>query len=495
MMLRTLPSFRMAGPAVLLVVLSACQSPQAHDSSSGPLVGSLTRGPAVAQLVDAKGEVKGRAVLTESPGGLDIAISVSGLQPGLHGFHIHEKGVCGPGPDAATGKTVAFGAAGGHFDPGQSRNHGRPGQRLQEAHAGELPNIEVGADGNGSLRYLNPNVSLSREPSSVFGRSLVVHDQPDDYVTDPAGGSGPSLLCGVIRADRPSSSISGRTTIEGAAVYPEGIAVDTRTGNAYVGSTRDGSIWRLRRGADKAELLQAGGAVGRQGAFGMKVDAAGRLWVAGGPQGNVAVLDVATGISVANLDAPKGAHVFLNDLVIAPDNRVYVTDSFRPMLYRAPLALDGGTALEPWLDLSATPIKYQANQINLNGIVASPDGRWLMAVQLVTGQLWRIGLADGTVTEVAVQGGDLRHGDGLALRAANELYVVRNQDNEVARLELSSDWSQGRVTRRWNEPDFNFPTTAAMGPSGLMVVNAQLNKMKQPPPLLPFDVVTLNVAP
>ncbi len=278
-------------------------------------------------------------------------------------------------------------------------------------------------------------------------------------------------------------------------MYPEGIAVDTRTETAYVGSTRDGSIWRLPSGADKAELLQAGGAAGRQAAFGMKVDPAGRLWVAGGPQGNVAVLDVATGMTVANLQAPKGSHTFLNDLVIAPDNRVYVTDSFRPMLYRARLALDGGTSLEPWLDLSGTSIRYQPNQINLNGIVASPDGRWLMAIQLVTGQLWRIGLADGMVTEVAVQGGDLRRGDGLALRAGNELYVVRNQDNEVARLDLNSDWSSARVTRRWNEPEFNFPTTAAVGRSGLMVVNAQLDKMKQPPPLLPFDVVTLDVAP
>ena len=126
-----------------------------------------------------------------------------------------QTGVCAPGPDPATGETVAFGAAGGHFDPGQSRNHGRPGEPINHAHAGELPNITVGADGRGSLRYLNPNVTLSPAPHSAFGRSLVVHERADDFVSDPAGNSGGRLLCGVIESEQPGPVI-GRAVIDSA---------------------------------------------------------------------------------------------------------------------------------------------------------------------------------------------------------------------------------------------------------------------------------------
>lgn len=481
-----------AGAAICLAVLAGCSSAPMPPPPGTPATGGASRSPAVATLLTPSGQPAGRAELTETPAGVEIAIVVEGLTPGQHGFHIHANGACAPGVDPATGQTVAFGAAGGHFDPGQSRNHGRPGQPTNHAHAGELPNIPVGADGKGSLRYLNPNVTLERAPHSIFGRALVVHANPDDYTSDPAGNSGPRVLCGLIGSAQPGAVVS-RTTLSGANVYPEGIAVDARTGDAYVGSTSDGSIWRMAPGADQATLFQAGGAQGRQAAFGMKVDPAGRLWVAGGPQGNVSVIDLASGMTVANLKTPAVTHTFLNDLALAPDGHVYVTDSFRPVLFRARLVLDAPPVLEPWLDLSTTAIRYRPNEFNLNGIVASPNGKWLIAIQLITGQLWRIDVANKTVLQVRLDGGDLRHGDGLVLRGAGELYVVRNQDNEIVQLQLTEDWSQARLVQRIVDPTLKYPTTAAFSQRGLMVVNAQLDKLKQPPPTLPFDVVTIGL--
>jgi Cu-Zn family superoxide dismutase len=335
-------------------------------------------------------------------------------------------------------------------------------------------------------------VTLSRHPDSVFGRALVVHERADDYATDPAGNSGGRVLCGVIGAAQPGP-VTRRAIIEGANAYPEGIAIDARNGTAYVGSTSEGHIWRIAPGVDTAEMFQMGGAMGRQAAFGMKVDAAGRLWVAGGPQGNVAVIDLVSGMTVGNFKSPPDMHTFLNDLVLAPDGHVYVTDSFRPVLFRARQAPGGSATLEPWLDLSSTTIRYQPNQINLNGIVASPDGKWLMAIQLVTGQLWRVDIASKSVVQVQVHGGDLRRGDGLALRGSTDLYVVRNADNEIAQLQLTEDWSQARLVQRIVDPGFKFPTTAAIHQGELKVVNAQLDKVKQPPPVLPFDVLTLKL--
>lgn len=182
-----------------LALLAACAAPQRTDPRGGPAAADATgRNSAMAHLVRANGEVAGHAELRETAEGVEVSIEVRGLSPGLHGFHIHTTGVCAPGPDAATGQTVAFGAAGGHFDPGHSQRHGQPGSPPNMAHAGELPNLSVGADGRGTLRYVNRHVSLSNPATSVVGRSLVVHERPDDYTSNPAGNSGPRELCGVI---------------------------------------------------------------------------------------------------------------------------------------------------------------------------------------------------------------------------------------------------------------------------------------------------------
>lgn len=169
--------------------LSALQS-MSPSSAAGPV--------AVAVLLTPSGQQSGSATLRTVDGGVEVAIEAKGMQPGAHGFHIHANGACAPGPDASSGKTVDFGAAGGHFDPGAAQKHGRPGQGVHEAHAGELPNLQVGADGRAVMRYVNANVSLAAGPLSMVGRTLVVHADPDDYTTDPAGNSGARLLCGVI---------------------------------------------------------------------------------------------------------------------------------------------------------------------------------------------------------------------------------------------------------------------------------------------------------
>ena len=173
--------------------------------------GTAATGPtAQVRLATAAGAAAGRATLTAVGGGVEIAIEVQGMVPGAHGFHIHANGVCAPGPDAASGQMVPSGAAGGHFDPYATRNHGRPGQSAHEVHAGEAPNIMVGADGRGTLRYTHTQVTLTPGPTSVMGRTLVVHEREDDYASDPAGNSGGRIACGVIEPAQ-SSRVQGRT--------------------------------------------------------------------------------------------------------------------------------------------------------------------------------------------------------------------------------------------------------------------------------------------
>ena len=472
---------------------TACSAPpqQAHQhpapaaAAAAPPPTAAPPSTAIVRLVNAQGQPAGRVLLTETGQGVQMAIEVQGLPPGPKGFHFHRTGACQPGPAAATGQLVPFGAAGPHFDPGMSNNHGQPNRPRTEVHAGDNPNIPVGPDGRGMLRHLNTQVTLAPGPNSVMGRALIVHAQPDDFQTDPSGNSGGRVLCGLVQPAQPGP-VTGRAVIEHANAYPEGIAIDSR-GNVYVGSATEGHIWRLAPGAAKAEMFQEGGSFGRAAALGMKVDARNRLWVAGGAQNTVSVIDLANGATLAILKGPQGSHAFVNDLVPVADGSVYVTDSFRPILLRG---RHPGATLEPWLDLTATPIRYVPNQINLNGIVANDDGRILLAIQTVTGQLWRIDTGTRTVTPVPVAGADLRNGDGLLLRGA-ELFVLRNHDDEIVRLQLAPDWTSARAIDRLSDPRLKYPTTAVATQDGLMVVNAQLDRQKAPPPLLPFDLVTL----
>lgn len=148
-----------------------------------------------AVLRDAQGTVVGAATLNEVPGGVKIDVQVSGLKPGEHGFHIHAVGKCEP---------RAFTSAGAHFNPyGKKHGHKNP----EGAHAGDLPNLTVGADGTGSLDVTAVGVTLTPGRASLLqpgGASLVIHADPDDEKTDPAGNSGARLVCGVMAP--PSSS-------------------------------------------------------------------------------------------------------------------------------------------------------------------------------------------------------------------------------------------------------------------------------------------------
>jgi len=184
--------FQLGGLLAVSLLATACSGPMANR-------GAAAEPAAKVQLVNANGTPSGEAQLFSLPTGTEIVINVNGLQPGTHGFHIHANGECASALDAATGRSVAFGAAGGHFDPGASKKHGQPGQAISHNHGGDLPNLTADASGKATIRYVNANVTIAAGPQSVMGRALVVHADPDDYMTDPAGNSGTRVLCGVIK--------------------------------------------------------------------------------------------------------------------------------------------------------------------------------------------------------------------------------------------------------------------------------------------------------
>lgn len=133
----------------------------------------------------------GTVKVVESRYGLVFEPQLKGLPPGLHGFHVHEKGSCAPGEQ--NGKKVPALGAGGHLDPAGTRKHGAP---WGDGHLGDLPALYVAADGTAMQPVLAPRLKLS----DVRGHALMLHAGGDNHSDHPAplGGGGARIACGVI---------------------------------------------------------------------------------------------------------------------------------------------------------------------------------------------------------------------------------------------------------------------------------------------------------
>ena len=283
-------------------------------------------------------------------------------------------------------------------------------------------------------------------------------------------------------------------TVPGDATYPECVAVDPESGRFFVGSAAHGAIYQASVDDDAMTLLVDSDAATIPTAYGLDVDDHGRLWVVGGPTGRIAVYDVETGQLVRELATPQAEATFLNDVAIAPDGYAYMTDSTRPTIFRAAAGPDGVGDVEAWLDLASTPIEYESSDdmlasINLNGIEAVEDA--LYTVQMNTGQVFRVDLDDGGVSEVYLGREDLTFGDGLAI-AGRTMFVVRIAAEEIVTIELAESGRAGEVVERWTHDELDFPACAAVSDDRLLVVSTQFDRRADGDPELPFRVLNLR---
>jgi len=181
--------------AVAGVASVGCQTVKNSANSVGSAVSSgwdwvwgSNGAAAVADVKPTQGNtVAGKVEFKQSSSEVRVKVDLVGLAPGSqHGIHVHERGDCSA-PDAMS--------AGGHFNP-EGVTHG-PYDHPPH-HAGDLPNIKADEKGEVHTTFEVTYLTVGSGGTDVLGRSVIVHRDPDDMRSQPAGNSGPRLACGVI---------------------------------------------------------------------------------------------------------------------------------------------------------------------------------------------------------------------------------------------------------------------------------------------------------
>ena len=181
--------------AISAATLTACDSGDIVEEAPGEAMASEEddgpHGPtATAALLTIAGDEVGAVTITGTEEGLVIDVTASNMVEGSHPMHIHEVGSCEDG----------FAAAGDHWMPEHNMpapaDGGDHAEAAAYAHAGELPNLEVAADGTGTLTATLPMAATFIGLMDQDGSSIMVHTTDGSS----AGGSGDRYACGVFAA-------------------------------------------------------------------------------------------------------------------------------------------------------------------------------------------------------------------------------------------------------------------------------------------------------
>lgn len=171
---------------IVAATLVGCATGSSQNVDTSKPAGSKARTQAVAVMSPTQNsQVAGQVTFLEETEGIRVTANITGLTPGKHGFHIHEKGDCSS-PDGSS--------AGGHFNPTDAK-HGAPNDA--ERHVGDFGNIEADASGTARLNRVFSWLTFTGT-NSILGKAVIVHEKADDLKSQPSGDAGARLACGVI---------------------------------------------------------------------------------------------------------------------------------------------------------------------------------------------------------------------------------------------------------------------------------------------------------
>ncbi|PAP77569.1 superoxide dismutase family protein [Rubrivirga marina] len=204
----------------LPILLAACaDAPEPIDTSGAGADTTLAPSPsgpdrAVARIAEVDGSgVVGAVEFVDLGDAVEVRYNLSGLSAGLHGFHVHQTGDCGPD---STGTPA--GAAGEHFNPLASP-HGAPSAAPAQRHAGDLGNVEPDASGRAIGVRVDSVLSFDG-PTSILGKALLLHGGEDDLTSQPSGDAGPRVGCGVIEEAAAVGSLPDSLAVPTGSVEP-----------------------------------------------------------------------------------------------------------------------------------------------------------------------------------------------------------------------------------------------------------------------------------
>lgn len=268
---------------------------------------------------------------------------------------------------------------------------------------------------------------------------------------------------------------------------PEGITAG-RGPNVLVGSLATGDIYQAHLRTGEGEIV-VDAPEGRT-AVGLWYETrSDTLFVAGGATGNGYVYEVTSGDTVAVLQLTEPGS-FVNDVVVG-GSHAFFTDSFRPVLYRVPLSSDGRPVTDGAVEeLELTgDFEFVPGAFNANGIVSTPNGKALIVVNSTLGELYRVDPETGNATLIDLGEDTVPNGDGLLIDGRT-LYVVQNQLNQIAVVELHRGLTSGTIVDIVTDPDFDVPTTITDFGNALYAVNARFGT--EPGPDVAYQVVRVT---
>jgi hypothetical protein len=286
-------------------------------------------------------------------------------------------------------------------------------------------------------------------------------------------------LLALLAPAAPAGPEAQRTIALPPEFRPEGIASGPKD-SFYVGSIPQGSVYRGSYRTGEGEVLVPPHP-GRNHT-GLKVDRRNDLlFVSGGPSKGIYVYDSETGADVAAFALPDAG--FVNDVVLTR-KAAYFTDSLVQQLYRVKIGRDGSLG-EPQRIPITGDLVFETG-FNANGIEEVGNGRRLIVVQSNTGKLFSVKPRSGRSREIELDE-PVTNGDGLLLRGRT-LYVVRNQDNLIAVVDLKRSLRSGEVEDEITDPLLDVPTTIAPFKRFIYAVNARFDR----PDVSDDDIVRLR---
>jgi len=170
-----------------------CMRKTAISVAAALIASQALAAPVTSPIKAPGGATIGQVTLTDAPKGVLLHIEASGLTPGWHAVHFHEKGDC---------SDMAFKMSGSHTHMATPAVHGLLNPQANDT--GDLPNIYAGADGKATAELFSPSVALTEGTGrsnllDADGSAVVIHAKPDDYTTQPIGGAGDRVACAVVK--------------------------------------------------------------------------------------------------------------------------------------------------------------------------------------------------------------------------------------------------------------------------------------------------------